>query len=166
MFMLPLGILSGLVQNLPSLAFLGFTAGMPVGNAVRLIGAAHGSLTCRAASDPRMRECTGQLPYPGMERPLEVLISSINDSAAVIVFSGAPREEVSSSWVGMFTRTFGEPNRARQEAGSQETWQWIRRGRMLRLVQRHPGRGQETSITLTHGPLLDGLGPPQRKTPD
>lgn len=165
--MTALSLLLALVAQIVSpIAFLGFTPGMPVSRAAALIRSARGSFSCRKSSDARITECTGLLPFPGVDRPLEVLISSINDSAAVIVFSGRPGDEVTRTWAEDLTRTLGEPARTLRSPGAQDIRQWVRRGRMLRLVQRTPEGRRETSITLTHGPLLDGLNPPKIKAPD
>jgi hypothetical protein len=144
-------------QTLPPLSFLGFRAGMPVREAGSLIRAARGMLVCKTTTDSRMRDCTGQLPQADVAAPFEVLISSVQDSSAVIVFSlrgGAG----ASRWVAELTRRFGRPNLKQQ--GSQTTWQWIRERKMLRVVERRGAGGREASVTLTHGPLLDGLGTP------
>jgi hypothetical protein len=159
-------LLASALQAPPPIGFLGFTPGMPVRQAAALIKTARGTLTCRGASDPRMAECTGILPFPGLDRPLEVLISSINDSAAVIVFSGHPGDEVARTWTVNLTRSLGEPRLSLRQPGAQVIREWVRRGRMIRLVQRNPGNGRETSITLTHGPLLDGLPQPKTRAPD
>ena len=157
MIFLPPAVVAPAPQALPPLSFLGFRAGMPVADAGALIRAARGMLVCKATSDSRMRDCTGQLPRSGATAPFEVLISSVKDSSAVMVFSvqgsaGVPR------WVAELTRQFGRPNHRRQ--GGQSSWQWIRDRKMLRVVERKSGASREASITLTHGPLLDGLGSP------
>ena len=159
-------LLASALQTLPPVGFLGFSPGMPVSRAAALIRSSHGTLSCRGSSDARIRECTGVLPYPGLDRPLEVLISSINDSAAVIVFSGRPKQEVARSWALDLTRNLGEPRQSLRQPGAQVIREWIKRGRMIRLVERNPGGSRETSITLTHGPLLDGLPPPKTRAPD
>lgn len=153
------------VQDLPPLSFLGLRAGMPLPQATALINSVHGRLTCRASSDPRIRECTGFIPEQGVTRPLEVLISSVHDSAAVIVLSGTPPPDLARTWIEGLTIEFGRPAHSAAPA-TQHTWQWVRRGRMLRVIVRSAGDDVETSVTLTHGPLLDGLGPPERKKPD
>jgi hypothetical protein len=145
------------VQTLPPLSFLGFRAGMPVHEAGSLIRAARGMLVCKATTDSRMRDCTGQLPQSELTTPFEVLISSVQDSSAVIVFSRRGGPSV-SRWVADLTRKFGRPNQKQQ--GSQTSWQWIRDRKMLRVVERRAAGGREASVTLTHGPLLDGLGTP------
>ena len=151
-----LAVLAVLTQELPPLSFFGFRAGMPVTQASALIRSNHGTLTCRNSSDPRIRECTGSLPHQGLDGALEVLISSVHDSAAVIVLSGKPPAELARTWIEDLTLDFGSPNHVAVPA-SQHTWQWIRRGRMLRVVVRIPRDSLEASVVLTHGPLLDGL---------
>ena len=152
-------------QALPPLSFLGFRAGMPVSEAVSLIRAAKGALTCKATADSRMRDCTGRIATQETGTPLELLISSVHDSAAVIVFSLHGGTGPVTRWVSGLTTQFGRPNRL-QRPGGRSSWQWIRAGTMLRVAQRGSGQQAEASITLTHGPLLDGLGPAQSKRPD
>jgi len=158
-------LLSAPLQELPPLSFLGFRAGMPMAGAIELIRTGGGALSCRSSSDSRIRECTGSLPTRRIARPLTVLISSVHDSAAVIVLSGAPSAELARGWIEDLTIDFGEPDHKVAPA-SQHTWQWVRRSRMLRVNARTAGDSLEASVTLTHGPLLDGLGAPKRKKPD
>jgi hypothetical protein len=158
-------LLAVVSQDLPPLSFHGFRAGMPVRQATALIESIRGQLTCRASTDARMRECTGFIPERGVTGPLAVLISSVHDSAAVIVLSGTPPADLARTWIEDLAIDFGRPDYSAAPA-TQHTWQWVRRGRMLRVIVRNPGDTLETSVTLTHGPLLDGLGPPERKKPD
>lgn len=151
-----LTVLVILIQEPPPLSFFGFRAGMPVTQASAHIRSNRGTLTCRNSSDPRIRECTGSLPHGGVTGPLEVLISSVHDSAAVIVLSGKPPAELARTWIEDLTLDFGRPNHVAVPE-SQHTWQWIRRGRMLRVIVRIPRDSLEASVVLTHGPLLDGL---------
>lgn len=147
----------------PPLSFEGFRAGMPVAEAAQRIKASGGTLRCKATLDWRMRDCTGSLRLAELP-PFEVLVSSVHDSAAVIVLSLRAAAEPASRWIPAFTETFGTPN-LQGSAGKPRSWQWIRSGTMLRVVERKAAGGWEASITLTHGPLLDGLGPTQRKPP-
>jgi hypothetical protein len=151
-----LAVLAVLTQELPPLSFFGFQAGMPVAQASAHIRSNRGTLTCRNSSDPRIRECTGALPLQGLTGPLQVLISSVHDSAAVIVLSARPPAELARTWIEDLTLDFGRPNHAAVPE-SQHTWQWIRRGKMLRVIVRIPRDSVEASVVLTHGPLLDGL---------
>ncbi len=138
---------------------------MPVTEAVSLIRAGKGTLTCKATADSRMRDCTGRISVHEMDTPLELLIASVHDSAAVIVFSLHGGMAPVAKWVTGLAAQFGRPNR-QQHPGGRSSWQWIRAGRMLRVAQRGSGQQAEASITLTHGPLLDGLGPSENKRPE
>jgi hypothetical protein len=147
----------------PPLGFIGLRAGMPVSEARALITGARGSLSCKKTSDARLRECTGMMPFPKLRRPFEVLVSSIRDSAAVIVLTTAMSDTDTREWVRTLAQELGPPTHKR---GARESWQWVRRGQMLRVVLHRAGKQMEAAITLTHGPLLDGLGPANGKTPD
>lgn len=138
---------------------------MAIADARAVIVAAGGTLACKPTTDPRMRECTGSMPNRNLAAPFRVLISSIYDSAAVIVLSGAPSEEGARAWIDALTAEFGTPNRERQPGG-RGSWQWIRRSQMLRVILRGNRNTAETAITLTDGPLLDGLGGVQTRKPD
>lgn len=138
---------------------------MPLADARALITSAGGNLACKPTSDSRMRECNGSMPYRNLAEPFQVLISSVHDSAAVIVLSGAPSEADSRGWIAALADEFGTPNRERQP-GTRGSWQWIRRRQMLRVVLRSTRGGTATAITLTDGPLLDGLGGTVTKKPD
>jgi hypothetical protein len=153
------------VQPLPPLSFIGFRARMSVADAEALTKAAGGSLACKPASDARIRECQGTFPFYGLTSPFSVLISSVNDSAAVIVLSHQRPGNVADRWASALTLDFGTPNRNREQ-GVQMTWEWIRRGQMLRLVERKVEDHMEVAVTLTDGPLLDSLGPAKRKRPN
>ena len=152
-------------QQPPPLTFFGFRAGMAMAEARSLITKLGGSLSCKKTSDSRLRECTGSMPFPGLVRPFAVLVSSVRDSVGVMVLSTNIREGDTRAWVRALTQDFGKPN-YRMDRGTRESWQWIRRGQMLRVVMQRPGVHFETAVTLTHGPLLDALGPPENKKPD
>ena len=158
-FITPPPIVAAAPQTLPPLSFEGFRAGMLVADARAKIVAGGGRLSCKATTDQRMKDCTGTLPAHGALPAFELLISSIKDSSAVIVFSTSGSRRFSTTWVKQLTESFGRPNHDdRPKALS--SWQWIRQSRMLRVVERKKGVRWEASVTLTHGPLLDGLGRP------
>lgn len=150
-----------LARQLPPLSFQGFRAGMPVEQAGERIHTAGGSLGCKPTLDARMRDCTGAVRLPELPRA-EVLVSSVHDSSAVIVLSFSGPTELAARWISELSERFGTPNQ-RGHAGRPRSWEWIRSGTMLRVTERKFGGGWETSVTLTHGPLLDGLGPTQPK---
>lgn len=146
-------------RQLPPLAFIGFRAHMPMSEAKSLATSGHGSLTCKATTDPRLRECTGQLPFPKLAQPFNLLVSSVRDTAAVIVLTATVRQADVENWVRALTEDFGRPNHT-PKPGVSETWEWIRKGQMLRVSERITKGALEAAVTLTDGPLLDALGPP------
>jgi hypothetical protein len=164
MFLL-VAALAATFQEPPPLTFIGFRAGMAVADARRLITDEGGSLSCRKTSDSRLCECTGSMPLPGLDTPFSLLVSSVRDSVGVIVLTTNVSEGDTRGLVRALTRDLGRPNH-RVDPGQRESWQWIRRGQMLRVVLHRDGNQLETAITLTHGPLLDALGPPEFKKPD
>jgi hypothetical protein len=147
------------IQELRPLGFAGFRAHMPMSEAKALVISAGGSLTCKATTDPRLRECTGIMPFPKVVPPFRLLISSVRDTAAVIVLTANIKESDTSEWARALTQDYGTPNHKTNYRVS-ETWQWIRTGQMLRLIEHQAGGVLETAVTLTDGPLLDALGPP------
>lgn len=163
-FLLP-AALAPAPQTPSPLSFQGFQAGMPVRDAVAHIRGSAGSLSCKPTLDWRMRDCTGQVTLAGLRAPFDVLISSIHDSAAVIVLSTRSADRLAAPWVARLTEELGRPNQQRQPGGA-SSWQWIRAGKMLRVIERKSAGRWETSVTLTHGPLLDGLGPTQKQKPE
>ena len=154
------------IQQLPPLSFAGFRAHMPMTEARELIGSSGGSLTCKATTDPRLRECTGVIPFATAVPAFKVLISSVRDTAAVIVLTANVKKGDTRDWARSLTRDFGTPNHKTDHRVT-ESWQWIRKSQMLRLIQHQANGRLETAVTLTDGPLLDALGPPPslRKTP-
>lgn len=138
---------------------------MAMAEAHALVVSAGGSLACQPTTEPRMRECTGSMPFQNLSAPVRVLISSVDDSAAVIVLTGNPSERDSRHWLASLTDAFGIPNEDR-EPWVRGSWQWIRRSQMLRVILRGTGRRSETAVALTDGPLLDALGRPLIEKPD
>jgi len=162
--LLPIVAITASTQQPPPLTFIGFRAGMAVADARSLITKSGGWLSCKKTTDSRLRECTGTMPFPGLVRPLSLLVSSIRDSVGVIVLSTNMSEGDARDWVRALTQDLGKPNY--KDRQTRESWQWIRRGQMLRVVMQGAGVHLETAFTLTHGPLLDALGPPENKKPD
>src|SRR3712207_4498555 len=85
----PLAAHSGAAQALAdryALEFLGFRAGARVDElSRRLESSGGGPLRCRRAkSDRRVMECRGKLPDPASGPALDVWISAIDSSAAVM----------------------------------------------------------------------------------
>ena len=149
-------------------------AHMPLSEVRALAQSAGGSLTCKATTDPRLRECTGAVPGSRSYPAFALLVSSVRDTAAVIVLTARVTGKEAREWVGDLTRDFGTPSH-RTDRRSSESWQWVRKGQMLRVIGQTTGAVREVAVTLTDGPLLDALGPPpslrtapvpKKKTPD
>lgn len=153
------GVIAAAIQQLPALSFVGFRAHMPMSEVRALVTSAGGSLACKATTDPRLRECTGVMPFPKVIPPFRLLISAVRDTAAVIVLTANVKESDTREWARALAQDFGTPNHKTDYRVS-ESWQWIRRSQMLRLIQHQAGGILETAVTLTDGPLLDALGPP------
>jgi hypothetical protein len=151
-------------QRLPPLSFAGFRTRMPMSEVRTMVTEAGGSLTCKATTDPRLRECNGVMPFPKVVPPFRLLISMVRDTAAIIVLTANVKESDTREWARALTQDFGQPNH-RTDYRVSESWQWIRRGQMLRLIQHRAGGILETALTLTDGPLLDALGPPPPRPP-
>lgn len=140
----------------PSLEFRGLQVGVPIPDLRARVRDLDGTLSCRPSRDPRLDECTGAVRLVAGGPRFSLIVSSIRDSAAVVILTGtAPRDTVadmaaSIAWVqGRVTP------RAR---GPQLVWQWVRYRQMLRLIHRQEGSGNVMTVTLTDGPLLDNLG--------
>ena len=163
--LLILAALASGIQHAPPLSFIGFSPGMAVADARSLVTQRGGSLSCRKTTDSRLYECTGAVALPSLVQPLSLLVSSVRDSVGVMVLTTSLSEGDTRRLVRDLTRDFGRPNH-KVEPASLESWQWIRRGQMLRVVVQRTGNQLETAVTLTHGPLLDALGLPENTKPD
>jgi hypothetical protein len=117
-----------------------------------------GSLACRRSRDPRISECRGTIRLPPDSTRFAVTVSLVDDSAAVVILSGSVPRDTVRAWVEAIALTQGIPSL--RVGGPQRTWQWIRRRQMLRLIHRRDGSRETAVITLTDGPLLDGLARP------
>ena len=99
-------------------------------------------------------------PTSGVSRTLPpndmtVTASLISGRAAIVLLSAPVPEPEVAEWLAELSRRFGtvEPRRAQ----GLETWQWVRRGRMVRVTTRAERGTLVVSVSLVDGPLLDGL---------
>lgn len=106
--------------------------------------------------DARFSECRGVIPT-GTDGAIALIASLISDSAAILILQGPIGPEGVDRWRDDLTARYGSVA-PRREHG-QESWQWVRRGRMIRLTTRVEQGNRIGSVTLVHGPLLDQLGP-------
>jgi hypothetical protein len=108
-----------------------------------------------------MDECTGSVRLVREGQRFSLIVSAVNDSAAVVILTGSASRDSVADWAESIAMVQGQvPPR---DHGPQLIWQWVRYRQMLRLIHRQEGSGNVTTITLTDGPLLDGLGAPQRR---
>jgi hypothetical protein len=145
----------------PFLEFRGLQVGVPIPDLRSRVRDLAGTLSCRPSRDPRMDECTGSARLAPGGPQFSLIVSSVRDSAAVIILTGgAPRDTV-ADWaesIGWVQGRVSPRNR-----GPQRIWQWVRYRQMLRLIHRQEGSGNVLTVTLTDGPLLDNLGAPERR---
>ncbi len=162
----PAIIAATLQRQPPPLKFLGFQLGMPFLTAQAFIKASGGSLTCKQSSSPSRPDCTGTLPYPGLNVPLQVRIASVGDSVTLIVLTARTPERGAPSWASALREDYGAPQDDMQR-GIQQRWQWSRGSQMLRIVERKGGKDElEASMTLGSAPLPELPVPPKPTRPD
>jgi hypothetical protein len=106
--------------------------------------------------DPRIAECWGEIRTPG-DGPLTLRASLVEGAVAVLLISGPVGDAGVARWRDRLAARYGSVP-ARREHG-QESWQWVRRSRMIRLTTRREDGTRIASVSLVDGPLLDGLGP-------
>lgn len=143
----------------PSLEFRGLQVGVPIPDLRSRVRDLAGTLSCRPSRDPRLDECTGSVRlFPGAPH-FSLIVSSVRDSAAVVILTGpAPRDTV-ADWAESIAWVQGRV--LPRSRGPQLIWQWVRYRQMLRLIHRQEGSGAVLTVTLTDGPLLDNLGAPE-----
>lgn len=146
------------------LEFLGFRPGSSRAEAERLLASLNGRWTCTVSrTDPRFTDCRGSLRPPG-EDPLSLVASLVNGEVAVLMIKGSVGEAGLDRWREHLTTRYGSVSPKRERG--QETWQWVRRRRMIRLTTRREDAVRVVSVSLVDGPLLDGLGPvPRARSP-
>lgn len=114
-------------------------------------------------SDPRFTDCRGSL-RPAGEGTLSLVASLVNGEVAVLMIKGSVGEAGLDRWREHLTTRYGSVSPKRERG--QETWQWVRRRRMIRLTTRREDAVRVVSVSLVDGPLLDGLGPaPRARSP-
>lgn len=114
-------------------------------------------------SDRRFTECRGTL-QPAGEGTLSLVASLINGEVAVLMIRGPVGEAGLDRWRDQLTTRYGSVSPKREHG--QQTWQWVRRRRMIRLTTRRENAVRMVSVSLVDGPLLDGLGQgPRARSP-
>ncbi len=106
-------------------------------------------------SDRRLADCRGRVTGPD-DLPLLLTAALVDGHLAILVLRGALGEEGLTVWYRALASRFGWVTSTHDRG--QDTWQWVRRGQMIRLTTREDRGARMVSVTLVDGPLLDGLG--------
>lgn len=149
---------SGLLAQSPEppLAFLGLEPGMHRATIDSVVAGHGGALRCRPTREPRITACSGQFSRSGAT--LTTTISLVDGRIGIALISTRLPAGRIADWHAELVGRYGAAAPSRRPG--QESFQWIRAGRMLRLtVRREPG-GLTASVSLLDGALLDGLPPP------
>lgn len=110
----------------------------------------------RARRDSTVAECRGRFTDPETGRTVEVWLSAIHDSAAVLTLeTGMPLGQLQELRNQLARRYGTVPVRVQ---GSQRMLQWVRSGRMLRLTWRIDQNPPVVSASLVDGGILDRWG--------
>jgi hypothetical protein len=141
--------------------FLGFRPGSSRADAEAHLATVGGSWRCTASRDPRITDCRGAMPSAA--GTLDLTASLVDGQLAILLLSGPVGRETLGVWRDGLETVYGSVT-PRTDHG-QETWQWIRRRQMLRLTTRLEAGMRVVSVSLTDGPLLDGLNPPVIRPP-
>lgn len=140
----------------PPLGLLGLAPGLVQSDLQDRVAKLGGRLACRSSAvDRRFAECTAMLASAPDGRRWELLASLVDGTSAVILLktglSGPDLEILRSSLV----TELGRPNYRKQ--GEQQSFEWVRSGRMMRMTSR-PERGRvQLSVSLVEGSVLDAL---------
>ena len=140
----------------PSLEFRGLHVGVPIPELRARVRDLAGTLSCRPSRDARLDECTGSVRLVSGGPPFSLIVSSIRDSAAVVILTGTVPRDTVADWAASIAWVQGRVSP--RTRGPQLIWQWVRYRQMLRLIHRQEGSGNVMTVTLTDGPLLDNLG--------
>ena len=140
----------------PYLEFRGLQVGVPIPDLRTHVRALAGTLSCRPSRDPRLDECTGSVRLVPGGPHFSLIVSSVRDSAAVVILTGAAPRDTVADWAESIAWVQGRV--LPRTRGPQLIWQWVRYRQMMRLIHRQEGSGDVLTVTLTDGPLLDNLG--------
>ena len=143
------------------LEFLGFRAGAPLADvAAHLDELGGGDLRCdRSRADARVQECRAQLVDPEDGSPLDLWLSAIDSTAAVLTLSSELAPEALDRIRADLERRFGRVGARAQN--QQWMMQWVRRGTMMRLTWRVQQGDELASVSLIDGRVLDGWQAPR-----
>lgn len=156
--LLAAGAVSAAAQPAASpLEFLGLRPGMPRAELATVLTDLGGALRCQSTSEPRIHACDGTIPDPDAGA-LRVTVSLVDGHLGVALVAAPLAAEQISDWHDQLSRRYGDV--APRRSPGQESFQWIRDRRMIRLTVRRETTGLQASVSLVDGRLLDGLPPP------
>lgn len=116
-----------------------------------------GTLRCSATTEPRLRACSATIPDSDAGT-LTVTASMVDREVGIALVAATLAATRIGDWHGALAQRYGDV--AVQRRPGQETFQWIRDRRMLRLTVRREGGGLTASVSLVDGRLLDSLPAP------
>jgi hypothetical protein len=152
------GAVPGAAQSAPSLTVAGLETGVERGQLESRVAELGGRLECKgSAVDRRFAECSAVLKRAPDGRHWNLLASMVDGNAAILLLTApfdAPRL---TAFREELTQALGRPNL--NSRGGQDSFEWVRAGRMLRLTSRHQGGRLEVAVSLVEGRLLDQLTP-------
>ncbi len=142
----------------PPLSFLGFEAGLPLGDLGRRVESLGGKpMHClRSRREPSVHECRATVWSPGSGQRLALWASVMDSATGVLTLSGPVSGVELDAWRVGLVREFGEVGAEVQ--GSQWMMQWVRQGRMMRLTWRIERGAKTASVSLVDGRVLDAWG--------
>lgn len=140
----------------PELGMLGLGPGVVQSDLQERVAKLGGRLTCRASSvDRRFTECTASLVRAPDGRRWELLASVVDSTSAVILLQTTVSAKDLETMRDDLAAALGRPNYRKQ--GSQQSYEWVRSGRMMRLTSRVERGLLQLSVSLVEGSVLDAL---------
>jgi hypothetical protein len=144
------------------LTFHDFRPGMTVGEAAALARRLGGDFTCRTSRrDRRVEECRGRAAGPEMGGPVTLWGSAVDGVLGILTISADVAPDQLDAWRSHLELHHGTVDARVQ--GPQWMLQWVRRGTMIRLTWRIRRGERRASVSLVHGPTLDGWGASRRE---
>jgi hypothetical protein len=140
----------------PSLEFEGLRPGLAQDDLRAAVARLGGVLSCKpSTAEPRLVECRGGLTAGPEGARWELIASLVDGTTGVLVLSSGSTEASLSRLHQRLSAALGRPNLKRQ--GTQQSYEWIRGGRMMRLTSRPEGGRLKMSVSLIDGDVLDRL---------
>jgi hypothetical protein len=140
----------------PALELLGLSPGGTQADLETQVAALGGKLSCKQSGvDRRFAECKASLTRTPDGRRWAALASVVEGTTAIILLTATLDEPALARLRQDLTNSLGRPNL--KTRGKDETYEWVRRGRMLRLASRREGGHLAVGVSLIEGKVLDQL---------